>query len=76
MLRFIQQQRLVRVEGKLNGAKYKHTPNKNLFDSMQDLRIGQNYTFQHDNDPKQTAKTTQDWLKDKSGCSRVAQPEP
>jgi hypothetical protein len=33
---------------------------------VQDLRLGQRFTFQQDNDPKHTAKTTQEWLRDKS----------
>lgn len=58
--------RLVRVEGKLNGAKYRDILNENLFHSAQDLRLGRRFTFQHDNDPKHTAKTTQEWLRDNS----------
>ena len=30
------------------------------------LRLGQRFTFQHDNDPKHTAKTRLEWLWDKS----------
>ncbi len=58
--------RLVRVDGKLNGAKYIDILNENLFHSAQDLRLGRRFTFQQDNDPKHTAKATQEWLRDNS----------
>uniref|UniRef100_A0A4W5MKP2 Tc1-like transposase DDE domain-containing protein n=1 Tax=Hucho hucho TaxID=62062 RepID=A0A4W5MKP2_9TELE len=32
----------------------------------QDLSLGRRFTFQQDNNPKHTAKTTQEWLRDKS----------
>jgi hypothetical protein len=53
--------RLVSIEGKINGAKYREIL-KNLLQSAQDLR---RFNFQQDNDPKHTAKTMQ-WLRDKS----------
>ena len=53
---------LVRIEGKMNGAKYREI----LLQCAQDLRLGERFTFQQDNDPKHTAKTTQEWLWDKS----------
>ena len=58
--------RLVRIEGKMNGAKYREILNENLFQRTQDIRLGQRFTFHQDNDPKHTAKTTQSWLWDKS----------
>ena len=39
---------------------------ENLLQSTQDLRLGQRFTFQQDNDPKHTAKTMQEWLRDMS----------
>ena len=58
--------RLVRIEGKMNGAKYRQILDENLLQSAQDLRLGRRFTFQQDNDPKHTDKTTQEWLRDKS----------
>ena len=58
--------RLVRIEGKMNGAKYREILDENLLQSAQDLRLGRRFTFQQDNDPKHTAKTTQEWLRDMS----------
>uniref|UniRef100_A0AAZ3Q9P1 Tc1-like transposase DDE domain-containing protein n=1 Tax=Oncorhynchus tshawytscha TaxID=74940 RepID=A0AAZ3Q9P1_ONCTS len=58
--------RLVRIEGKMNGAKYREILGENLLQSVQDLRLGQRFTFQQDNDPKHIAKTMQEWLRDKS----------
>ena len=39
---------------------------ENLLQSAQDLRLGLRVTFQQDNGPKHTAKTTQEWLRDKA----------
>uniref|UniRef100_A0A4W5M391 HMG box domain-containing protein n=1 Tax=Hucho hucho TaxID=62062 RepID=A0A4W5M391_9TELE len=58
--------RLVRIEEKINGTKYKEILDENLLQSTKDLRLGRRFTFQQDNDPKHTAKTTQEWLRDKS----------
>ena len=58
--------RLVRIKGKMNVAKYREILDENLLQSAQDLRLGRRFTFQQDNDPKHTAKTMQDWLRDKS----------
>ena len=60
--------RLFRVEGKMNRAKCREILNENLPKSAQDLRLGRRFTFQQDNNPKHTAKTTQEWLWNKSEC--------
>ena len=39
---------------------------ENLLQSTQELRLGLRFTFQQDDDPKHTAKTTKEWLQDKS----------
>jgi hypothetical protein len=56
--------RLVKIEAKMNGAKYREIFDENLLQSARDLRLGQRITFQQDNDSKHTAKTMQDWLRD------------
>ena len=50
----------------MNGAKYREILDENLLHSAQDLRLGQRFTFQQDNDPMHTANTTQEWLQNKS----------
>ena len=44
--------RLVRIKGKMNGAKYREILDENLLQSAHDFRLGQRFTFQQDNDPK------------------------
>ena len=39
---------------------------ENLLQSAQDRRLGRRFAFQQDNNPKHTAKTMQEWLRDKS----------
>jgi hypothetical protein len=56
--------RLVRIKRKINGAKYRVILDENLLQTTQDLRLGQRFTFQQDNDPQHTDKTTQEWLRD------------
>jgi hypothetical protein len=41
--------RLVRIKGKMNGAKYRETLDENMLQSTQDIRLGQRITFQQDN---------------------------
>ncbi|MGH0130460.1 UNVERIFIED_CONTAM: hypothetical protein FKN15_035187 [Acipenser sinensis] len=55
--------KLVRIEGKMDGAKYRQILEENLFQSAKDLKLGRKFTFQQDNDPKH--KATLYWLKNK-----------
>ena len=54
-----------KLDGKMNRAKYREILDENLLQSAQDLRLGRRFTSQQDNDPKHTAKTMQEWLRDK-----------
>ena len=54
---FLEAGRLVRIEGKINRAKYREILDENLLHNAQDLRLGQRVPFQQDNDTKHTAKT-------------------
>ena len=49
----------------VDGAKYREILEGNLFQSSRDLRLGQRFTFQQDNDLKQTDKATLEWFKGK-----------
>lgn len=57
-------ERLVKVEGKMNAAKYKEILEDNLIQSARELRLGRRFIFQPDNDPKHAAKATQKWFQD------------
>ena len=50
--------KLVRMEGMMDGAKYREIIEGNLSQSSRDLRLGRRFTFLQDNDPKHTAKAT------------------
>jgi transposase len=58
--------KLVRIEAKMNGAKYREILDEKLLQRAQDPRLGRRFTIQLDNNPKHTAKTTLEWLRDKS----------
>uniref|UniRef100_A0AAQ4PGD9 Transposase Tc1-like domain-containing protein n=1 Tax=Gasterosteus aculeatus aculeatus TaxID=481459 RepID=A0AAQ4PGD9_GASAC len=59
--------RLVRIEGKMNAAMYRDILDENMLQSALDLRLGQRFVFQQDNDPNLTAKiTTKEWLRHNS----------
>jgi hypothetical protein len=50
--------KLVRIEGMMDGAKCWKILDGNLFQSSRDVKLGQRFTIQQDNDPKHTAKVT------------------
>ena len=57
--------KLVRIEGMMDGAKYREILEGNLFQSSRDLRLGRRFIFQQDNDLKHTSKATLEWFKGK-----------
>ena len=57
--------KLVRMEGMMDGVKYKDILEGNLFQSSRDLRLGRRFTFQQDNDPKHSVKATLKWFQGK-----------
>ena len=58
--------RVVRIEGTMNGAKYRQILEENLLQSAKDLRLQRGFTFQQGNDCKHTAKATLQWLQNKN----------
>ncbi|MCJ8736209.1 hypothetical protein PDJAM_G00256240 [Pangasius djambal] len=57
--------KLVRVGGKMDGAKYRAILDENLSESAKGLRLGRRFTFQQDNNPKHTARATMEWFRSK-----------
>ena len=59
--------KLVRIEGTINGAKYRQILEENLLQSTKDLRLRRRFTFQQlGNDPKHPAKATLELLQNKN----------
>ena len=54
--------RLIRVNERLNGAMYREIWSENL-PSARALTMKHGWVFQHDNDPKHTARATKEWLR-------------
>ena len=54
--------KLVRIEGMMDGSKYRKIIERNLLQSSRDLRLERRFTFQQDNNPKHTAKAILEWL--------------
>ncbi|KAK3521087.1 hypothetical protein QTP86_013380 [Hemibagrus guttatus] len=57
--------RLIRVKERMNGAMYREILSKNLLPSAKALKMKRSWVFQHDNDPKHTARATKEWLRKK-----------
>lgn len=57
--------RLHRIEGRMDGAMYREILANNLLPSVRALKMGHGWVFQHDNDPKHTARATKEWLRKK-----------
>ncbi|KAK3549101.1 hypothetical protein QTP70_031896 [Hemibagrus guttatus] len=54
--------RLIRVKERINGAMYREILSKNLLPSARALKMKRGWVFQHDNDPKHTARAMKEWL--------------
>ena len=46
----------------MDGSKYRRILDENLLDSAMNLKLGRRLTFQQDNDLKDQAQTTLEWL--------------
>ncbi|KAI4894579.1 hypothetical protein NFI96_018799, partial [Prochilodus magdalenae] len=57
--------RLHRIVGRMDGAMYREILANNLLPSVRALKMGRGWVFQHDNDPKHTARATKEWLRRK-----------
>ncbi|KAI3351516.1 hypothetical protein L3Q82_020371 [Scortum barcoo] len=57
--------RLIRVKERMNGAMYREILSENLLPSARALKMKRGWVFQHDNDPKHTARATKEWLRKK-----------
>uniref|UniRef100_A0A8C8JEE0 Cholesterol transporter ABCA5 n=1 Tax=Oncorhynchus tshawytscha TaxID=74940 RepID=A0A8C8JEE0_ONCTS len=57
--------RLIRVKERMNGAMYREILSEILLPSARALKMKRGWVFQHDNDPKHTARATKEWLRKK-----------
>ncbi|KAJ4929566.1 hypothetical protein JOQ06_018589 [Pogonophryne albipinna] len=57
--------RLIRVKERMNWAMYREILSDNLLPSARALKMKRGWVFQHDNDPKHTARATKEWLRKK-----------
>ncbi|KAJ4940522.1 hypothetical protein JOQ06_026820 [Pogonophryne albipinna] len=57
--------RLICVKERISGAMYREILSDNLLPSARALKMKRGWVFQHDNDPKHTARATKEWLRKK-----------
>ena len=57
--------KLVKIEGTMDGTKYRRILDENLLESAMNLKLGRRFPFQQDNDPKHKAKASLEWLNKK-----------
>ncbi len=57
--------RLICVKERMNGAMYREILSENLLPSARALKMKRGWVFQHDNDPKHTARAKKEWLRKK-----------
>ena len=57
--------RLIRVKERMNGAMEGGFHSKSHDTSARALKMKRGWVFQHDNDPKHTARATKEWLRKK-----------
>ncbi|KAI4898613.1 hypothetical protein NFI96_006393 [Prochilodus magdalenae] len=57
--------RLHYIKERMTGAMYCEILGNNLLLSVRALKMGRGWVFQHDNDPKHTARITKEWLRKK-----------
>ena len=53
------------IKERMTGAVYCEILGNNLLPSVRALKMGRGWVFQHDNDPKHTARKTKEWLRKK-----------
>ncbi len=51
---------LQRIEGRMDEAMYREILANNMLPSVRALKMGRGWVFQHDNDPKHTARATKE----------------
>lgn len=65
--------RLVKIEDKVNEAKFRKILEGNLLQSAKELQLGRRFVFQQDNGPKHIAKGTHNWFKNSSVLEGLGQ---